>query len=35
VSAIAESRWLAAGVLIGLNDKADDLNARLIVGFPF
>lgn len=35
LAAATESLWLAAGVLIGLNDKADDLNARLIVGFPF
>jgi hypothetical protein len=30
-----ESVWLAAGALIGLNDRADDLKVRLIVGLPF
>lgn len=35
VAAATESLWMAAGILIGLNDKADDLNARLLIGFPF
>jgi hypothetical protein len=35
LAAATESLWLAAGVLIGLNDRANDLNVRLIVGLPF
>jgi hypothetical protein len=35
VSLAAKQVWLAAGVLGGLNDRSDDVRARLILGIPF
>jgi hypothetical protein len=35
ISFAREKFWLAMGVLRGLNDRSDDFQARLIIGFPF
>jgi len=35
VSLASKRFWLAAGVLGGLNDRSDDVRARLIFGIPF
>ncbi|MHC4752583.1 MAG: hypothetical protein ACYTFW_22270, partial [Planctomycetota bacterium] len=31
----SEKVWISLGALRGLNDRSDDLRARLIMGFPF
>ncbi len=35
ISWASEKVWVAIGALRGLNDRSDDFQVRMIVGFPF